>query len=298
MPALDYLTLDVFTTRPFGGNQVAVVPDARGLDSAAMQRITTEFNYSETTFVMPPPDGSDCAAKVRIFTPTNEIPFAGHPNVGTAWAVAEMGKLFGRPLGDEFSFDEKAGRVDCRIRRENGKIVSANIRAPRALEVGSEIEVGIAAACASLPDDAIETRRHLPQEVSVGLTFVATELKSVELLGQAKGDPNAFARAQDRYRHPNRFLLFLYARVNGDPRHLRARMFAPLNNIPEDPATGSASAATAAFLARLEGTDNADFTIEQGVEMGRPSRLELNICGSDVRVGGPCVPMMRGRLVF
>lgn len=298
MTSIDYLTLDVFTTRPFGGNQVAIVPDARGLDGEAMQRIASEFNYSETTFVLPPPEGSDCIAEVRIFTPTNEIPFAGHPNVGTAWAVATIGELFGKPVSDRFAFHEQAGRVACQVSREHGSTVSANIVAPQPLEIGEEVGVAMAAACASLPEDAIETARHRPQMASVGLTFALAELKSLDLLGQARGNMSAFVAAQNRYQLPNRFLLFLYARVDGDPRRLRARMFAPLNNIAEDPATGSASAATAAFLAHLEGTDNADFIIEQGVEMGRPSRLELSVRGCEVRVGGPCVPMMRGRLAF
>ena len=295
MTELNYLTLDVFTTQKFGGNQVAVIPDARGLDSETMQRITAEFNYSETTFVLPPPEGSGCVAQVRIFTPTNEIPFAGHPNVGTAWAVASMGELFGSQIGDRFAFHEMAGRVDCQVRREDGRIVSASIAAPSPLEIGEEVDVSVVASCASLSEEAIVTARHRPRMISVGLTFVATELTSLDALGKAKGDASAFAAAHEHYRHAHRFSLFMYTRV-GD-NHLRARMFAPLNNIPEDPATGSASAALAAFLAHLEGAENADFVIEQGVEMGRPSRLELSVRGAEVRVGGPCVPMMRGKLL-
>jgi trans-2,3-dihydro-3-hydroxyanthranilate isomerase len=233
---------------------------------------------------------------VRIFTPTNEIPFAGHPNVGTAWAVAEMGELYGKPVGDRFAFDELAGKVDCQIRRENGAIVSASIAAPQPLEIGQEIDIAAVAACASLSEDAIETARHRPQMASVGLNFVLAELKSLDALGKAKPNATAFAAAHERYGHPHLFSLFMYTRL-GD-NHLRTRMFAPLNNIPEDPATGSASAAAAAFLAHLSRVDSGDFIIEQGVEMGRPSRLELSVCGPEVRVGGPCVPMMRGTLAF
>jgi trans-2,3-dihydro-3-hydroxyanthranilate isomerase len=292
----DYLTLDVFTTKPFGGNQVAIIPDARGLDGETMQRVTKEFNYSETTFILPPPEGSECVAQVRIFTPTNEIPFAGHPNVGTAWAVVSMGQLFGNPVGDRFVFDELAGKVDCQVRRENGAIVSASIAAPAPLQIGEELDLGVVAACISLPEESIETARHQPQQVSVGLPFVVTELKSLEALGAAKPDGAAFTAAHERYRHPHLFSVFMYTRVG--PNHLRARMFAPLNNIPEDPATGSASAATAAFLAHLDGAESTDLLIEQGVEMGRPSRLELSVRGAEVRVGGPCVPVMRGALAF
>ena len=294
MSGLDYETVDVFTTRPFGGNQVAVIRDARGLDTETMQRITKEFNYSETTFVLPPPEGSDCVAQVRIFTPTNEIPFAGHPNVGTAWAVASMGELFGSKVGERFAFDELAGKVDCQVRRENGEIVAASIAAPGPLEIGEELDLGVVAACISLPEGAIETARHGPQQVSVGLTFVVTELKSLEALGAAKPNGAAFTAAHERYRHPHLFSIFMYTRVG--PNHLRARMFAPLNNIPEDPATGSASAATAAFLAQLDDAESMDLIIEQGVEMGRPSRLELSVRGPEVHVGGPCVPVMKGVL--
>lgn len=299
MTELDYLTFDVFTKRPFGGNQLAIIPDARGLDGEAMQRITAEFNYSETTFVLPPPQGSDCIAEVRIFTPTNEIPFAGHPNVGTAWAVASLGELFGRPTGDSFAFHEKAGRVDCLIRREAGEIVSASIKAPQPLSTGRDVDIDAVAACASLPTAAIEQSRHKPLQASVGLFFAIAEVSSLEALGQARPNTTAFAEADPVYRvGEDHFCLFLYTRVGGDSRHLRARMFAPLNNIPEDPATGSASAAAAAFLAQLEGSDTADFIIEQGVEMGRSSRLELSVRGSEVRVGGPCVPVMRGTVSF
>jgi trans-2,3-dihydro-3-hydroxyanthranilate isomerase len=292
-----YVTMDVFTTRPFGGNQLAILPDARGLDTAAMQSIATEFNYSETTFVLPPPDGSDCVAQVRIFTPANELPFAGHPNVGTAWAVAQIGQLFDRKVGDTFAFHEGAGRVDCAITRQDGEIVSASIKAPKPLEVRGELDPAIVAPCASLSEADLQLDRHPPVLASVGLTFAFAEVQSVEALGRAMPNNTAFEAADARYPFENdRFCLFLYARADGDGRHLRARMFAPLINVAEDPATGSASAALAAYLAHLESTDSADFIIEQGVEMGRPSRLELSVRGAEVRVGGPCVPVMRGSL--
>ena len=132
VPTLDYVTLDVFTDRAFGGNPLAIIPDARGLDSAAMQRIATEFNYSETTFILPPPEGSDCLATVRIFTPVEELPFAGHPNVGTAFHVASLDELFGQPVGDRFRFSEKAGMVDCRIRRDGDATFRQHRRTPPA----------------------------------------------------------------------------------------------------------------------------------------------------------------------
>ena len=305
MPTLDYVTLDVFTDQAFGGNPLAVIADARGLDGAAMQRIATEFNYSESTFVLPPPEGSDCLATVRIFTPVEELPFAGHPNVGTAFHIARLSKLFGQPVGDYFRFSEKAGVVDCRIRRE-GDRVSASIAAPRPLEVGKTIDPAVISACASLEPGAVSTSNHVPAFVSVGLPFAIAELGSLADLAAARPSGSAFANADRRY--PNSgfsFSMMVYVRIDGDPKRLRARMFAPLSNIPEDPATGSAAGALCAFLASLfpESEGELAFILDQGVEMGRPSRIEVTVekQGSELgatRIGGTCVEMMRGQLSF
>ena len=305
MPTLDYVTLDVFTDKAFGGNPLAVIADARGLDGAAMQRIAAEFNYSETTFILPPPDGSDCLASVRIFTPVEELPFAGHPNVGTAFHVARMSELFGRPVGDHFRFSEKAGVVDCRIRRD-GKHISASIAAPRPLEIGQAVDPAIVAACASLSLSAIVSANHDPVFVSVGLPFPVAELGSLAELAQARPNNAAFVEADERYHSADdHFPLFLYVRLDGDPFKLRARMFAPLSNIPEDPATGSAAGALCAYLASLmpERDGEVSFTVDQGVEMGRPSRIEVTVdkqggAVGAVLLGGTCVEMMRGQLSF
>ena len=305
MTSLDYVTLDVFTDRAFGGNPLAIIPDARELDGAAMQRIAAEFNYSETTFVLPPPDGSDCLATVRIFTPVNELPFAGHPNVGTAFYVARIGELFGQGVGDSFRFSEEAGAVDCRIRRDGDRI-SASIAAPRSLEIGDVIDPKVVAACASIAPGAVVIANHPPVTVSVGLPFVVAELGSLTDLAAARPKGSAFTEANQHYPHADFGLsLMLYVRVDGDPLTLRARMFAPLSNIPEDPATGSAAGALCAYLASLlpDSDDELSFTLDQGVEMGRPSRIEVTVekqggqLGT-VLIGGTCVEMMRGRLSF
>ena len=305
MPKLDYVTLDVFTQQPFGGNPLAIIADARGLDGATMQRFAAEFNYSESTFVLPPPDGSDCLATVRIFTPVNEIPFAGHPNVGTAFHVARLGELFGQSVGDSFRFSEEAGPVDCRIRRE-GDRVSASIAAPRSLEIGDVIDPKVVAACASIAPSAVVSANHPPVTVSVGLPFVVAELGSLADLAAARPNGNAFTEANEGYRHADfGFSLMLYVRVDGDPLALRARMFAPLSNILEDPATGSAAGALCAYLASLLPDSDGElaFTLDQGVEMGRPSRIEVTVEKQDgklgaTRIGGTCVEMMRGQLNF
>ena len=302
---IDYVTLDVFTDRPFGGNPLAVIPDARGLDAAQMQAIATEFNYSETTFVLPPADPRH-TARVRIFTPTNEIPFAGHPNVGTAFVLGRQQTAFGAPAGDRMVFEEDAGLVHIDLLREAGAVTGAGFIAPQPLERGGEIEVATIAGCVSLPSDAIIIDGHRPCIVSVGIPFAIAELRNLDALAAARPDASAFAEAGKKHWHRgDRFAAFVYVRTGQGIDHLRARMFAPLNNIPEDPATGSASAALAAYLVGLDPQSDAAFSIaiEQGVEMGRPSAIVVQVrkaagqVGS-VRVAGRCVSMMQGTLVL
>lgn len=303
MTEVAYETFDVFTTTRFGGNPLAVVADARGLDDETMQRIATEFNYSESTFVLPPEDPAN-TARVRIFTPASELPFAGHPNVGTAFALARLGEVFGRPVGDAMRFEERAGLVEVEVLREAGDVAGAKIRAPQDPELGPAIDVATIVACASLsPDDVVMTN-HEPQKASVGIPFAFAELASLEALARAKPNPVAFDAADDAYPHvDDAFALFMYVRTGDDPMRVRARMFAPLSGIPEDPATGSASAALGALLGSLLATEDGTFglVVEQGVEMGRPSRIEVSAIiaagtVAGVTIAGPCVPVMRGVL--
>ena len=299
MPAHDFVTLDVFTNQPFGGNPLAVFPDGRGLDSETMQAIATEFNLSETVFLLPAPEGSNAIATVRIFTPVAELPFAGHPNVGAAFYVASNGGIFGREAGDGFIFDEKAGPVECFVER-SGDALQTSIAAPQPLSLGAEIDVETVAACATLDPSAIATETHRPVYASVGLPFVTAQLKSLEDLARAKPASGAFAQAIERH-HPedNLFSLHLYVRDPAAPSRIRTRMFAPLSNIPEDPATGSAAAALAALLATFDGLDRDQrYEITQGVEMGRTSDIVATASGGRARVGGPCVPMQRGTLTL
>ncbi|MEO7602174.1 MAG: PhzF family phenazine biosynthesis protein [Sphingomicrobium sp.] len=299
MAAFDFLTLDVFTDRPFGGNPLAIVTDGRELDDAAMQAIATEFNLSETVFFLPPTAGSDAIATVRIFTPVNELPFAGHPNVGAAFYVATNGGLFGKDCGDRFTFEEKAGPVECFVERAGGKVQTA-ITAPRPLSVGQEIDVDTVAACASLDAGSVATAVHRPVMASVGLPFVTAELVSLDALARAKPVANAFVEANTHYRPVDDFFsLYLYVRDPDDPSQIRTRMFSPLSNIPEDPATGSAAAALAAFVATFDGADTERrYFIVQGVEMGRRSEITATVNDGRVRIGGPCVPMQRGTLTI
>lgn len=299
-----YVVLDVFTRARFGGNPLAVVMPATGLSDAEMQSIAREFNFSETTFVLPPAV-ADNTARVRIFNRTQEMPFAGHPNVGTAYAVGQESECFGRRVAESLRFEELAGLVDVQLVREGGQCVGATITAPQALEVGATVDPALVAPCAQLSVDDLRIERHLPSEVSVGLPFVVVEVAAAAL-DRAQPDLAAFRQAvgvSGSRLDASRFSLFLYARAEPAGRRLKARMFSPLSGTFEDPATGSASAALAAYLGSWDGLADGElaFTIEQGVKMGRPSEIELRVrkvAGqvAGVAVTGRVVPVMRGTL--
>ena len=304
MSAYDFVTVDVFTTERFRGNPLAVFPDARGLDDETMQAIAAEFGYSEITFVLPPEDTQN-DARVRIFTPTPEIPFAGHPNVGTAYVLGRLPSLFGKPLGRKLRFEELAGLVTIDLRLDGDTVTGATIRAPQALTIGeTTVEPALIARCASLSADDIATTTHAPSFVSVGLPFAVAQLSGLDALAAARPNITAFHEAAGRHRQVGAdFSLFLYVRSPDNPWTIRARMFAPLDNIMEDPATGSASAALAAFLATLSPEAEAvrTITIEQGVEMGRRSVITIDVVKRDgvvrdVHVSGDCVDVIRGAI--
>ena len=188
-----YVTTDVFTDRMFGGNPLAVMLDAAGLSTREMQAIALEFNYSETSFVLPPEDAAH-TAKVRIFTPRTEVPFAGHPNVGTAFALARDSRFTAATQAGSFVFEEAAGLVPLRLLREAGAVIGAELRTPEALSRRSVVSREIAAACLSLDSEDIAVAVHAPQIISVGLPFLVVELASREALRLSK--PNLAAHAQ------------------------------------------------------------------------------------------------------
>ncbi len=301
MPTVEFVTVDVFTAERFTGNPLAVITDARGLTAEQMQEIATEFGYSESTFVLPPEDPAN-SARVRIFTPTLEVPFAGHPNVGTAYVLGQQASLFGKAVGDSLRFEEKAGLVEVELKRDGGKVTATSIRAPKPLETGETVAADLVARCIAIDAANIRTDRHEPIFASVGLGFVLAELADLDALGQARPDLAVFREAVAR--HPGDglgFSVFLYVRDPSKPDHIRARMFAPLDDVPEDPATGSASGALAAYLVsnRPEADIRSRLTIEQGVEMGRRSIIELDVKKqlgnvTDVRIAGRSVFVMRG----
>jgi trans-2,3-dihydro-3-hydroxyanthranilate isomerase len=300
-----YVTADVFTDRMFGGNPLAVVLDAEGLSTAQMRSIALEFNYSETTFVLPP-DNSAHTAKVRIFTPRTEVPFAGHPNVGTAFVLARESPYAAAAAASAsgmFIFEEKAGLVPMKLLREHGDTVGAELRAPEALSRRSVVSPETAAACLSLAPEDIATHIHAPQVVSVGLPFVVVELRNQDALGRSR--PNVAAHAE-LLPLDGADAIFAYWRVRDEAPAsgetvLHARMFSPLDGIVEDPATGSACAATIALLATLSRDERAELAwrIHQGVDMGRPSlllgrTLVRNAAVIATHIGGRCVLVHEG----
>jgi trans-2,3-dihydro-3-hydroxyanthranilate isomerase len=303
---LTFVTVDVFTDRAFGGNPLAVVLDASGLTSAQMQAIAAEFNLAETTFVLAPKDPSH-TAQVRIFTPRAEMPFAGHPNVGTAFALAREGTCHGRPVGAEtMVFEEIAGLVPLEMIRKGGAVTGARLAAPQPLALGETVAPEIVAEACGLAAGDIETRHHAPQLASCGAPFVFVELKERRVLAAARPRDEVFARHLPREKANGVHLYVQAAGQGGDnfgDVDIQCRMFAPRHGIYEDPATGSANVALIGLLAALR--PEADLTLEkriaQGVDMGRPSLLEARAEKSAGTVtatfiGGTCVPMMRGTL--
>jgi trans-2,3-dihydro-3-hydroxyanthranilate isomerase len=298
-----YYICDVFTETRFGGNPLAVLPNAEGLSDHQMQQITREFNFSESTFVFPARAGH--TRHVRIFTPAAEIPFAGHPNVGTAFVLAATGEFgeINSPL--TVTFEEEAGLVSVAIRAEQAKIVSCELAAPQSLSLGRTVPAELIASAVSLNREDIVTDTHHPQICSVGLPFVFTELRDRAGLERARINMSGFDALRDLGVNPQ---LHLYTRVSeSEPDwhgfDIRARMFAPLSGVPEDPATGSANCTLGGLLAHHQEQSSGTFSwrIAQGVEMGRPSTLVARAEKKDgvvtgTWIGGATVLVSEGTL--
>jgi trans-2,3-dihydro-3-hydroxyanthranilate isomerase len=289
-----YYICDVFTDTRFGGNQLAVLPEAHGLSDRQMQQVAREFNFSESAFVLPAEQGH--TRRVRIFTPTAEIPFAGHPNVGTAFVLATIGEFGPIDSTITVTFEEKAGLVPITIRRRQATLW-CQLSAPERLSLGKTVPADVLASAVSLAPEDIVITTHQPQVASVGLPFVVTELTDRSALKRARVSGQGFDALVARGVVPD---VYLYARSRDD-FDIRARVFAPFDGVPEDPATGSANCALAGLLSHYEAaTDGTtSWRIAQGVEMGRPSVLEASAekRGGVVvatRVGGASVLVSEG----
>ncbi|HEY7213664.1 MAG TPA: PhzF family phenazine biosynthesis protein [Thermoanaerobaculia bacterium] len=292
-----FFTCDVFTSTRFGGNPLAVLPQAEGLSTGQMQQIAREFNFSETTFVFPADAGH--TRKVRIFTPVTEIPFAGHPNVGTAFVLAAAGELGPLDAPLTVTFEEKAGVVPIAIERRQDGTIRCELSAPEPLSLGKILSVTSLASALSLAESDIVTTTHPPRVASVGLPFILVELKDRAALERARIHMDGLHQIAAEGVTPD-ILFYIHS---GDEFDIRARMFAPLDGVPEDPATGSANCALAALLAHHNAAADGDFRwrIAQGVEMGRPSLLEALTEKRDgkvvaTRIGGASVLVSEGFL--
>ena len=291
-----FFICDVFTTERFGGNQLAVLPDAQGLSKEKMQQIAREFNYSESTFVTP--GENPTSRNVRIFTPSTEVPFAGHPNVGTAFTLASDGQFGDIGDGISVNFEEAAGTVPVSIRRGDEGRIWCELEAPEQLSLGDKVDAGRIAAALSLAESDIVTSNHEPRVASVGLPFLMVELASTDALARAKVVIAGLESLRDDGITPD---VHLYVRSEDDV-DIRARMFAPLDGVPEDPATGSANCALVALLTEVDAQYSAggSWRIAQGVEMGRPSLLEARSSREDaainVWIGGYSVLVAEGSI--
>lgn len=293
MLKLSFFTADVFTDRRFGGNPLAVVMGGEALDSATMQAVAAEFNLSETTFVLPPADLAN-TARIRIFSRTAEMAFAGHPMVGTAFVLAKQ-----QPGLTDATFEIPAGIVQVRIERDaEGTPLAVTVAAPQPLSIGETIAVDVIAQALRLEVSDIVTATHPPIVASNGNPYVIAELTR-DALARCVPDLAAFRAALAA--HPqlgSRFSVHVYCKQG---RNLRARMFAPLAGTWEDPATGSANAPLACLLLSLEpDSTEARFLIHQGGEMGRPSLLHVEARRSPegivATLRGACVAVMEGEI--
>jgi trans-2,3-dihydro-3-hydroxyanthranilate isomerase len=276
-----YFVYDVFTETRFGGNQLAVFPEAESIPEAELQSIAAEFNFSEVTFAYPP-ENPNHTARVRIFTPTMEVPFAGHPIIGTAKALADAGH------GPEMVLELGIGPLPCIAGPRGARFTT---RAP--LERLATPDPALVARALGLSPDRIDHGKHAPTLASVGLPFTLTALKTRVDLAACLPDIAAFREGAKAHPQGLDFAQFAYVREHNT---IHARMFAPLDNIPEDPATGSACAALAAFLCDLEDSP-VSLTVHQGEDMCRPSTIHLTANGTSVSVAGQAVRVMEGQLL-
>jgi len=268
-----FFTLDVFTDRRFAGNPLAVVLESEGLDTAAMQAIAGEFNLSETVFVLPPEQPGH-RALLRIFTPARELPFAGHPTVGTAVLLS---RLDGGDQTRAIVLNEGVGPVPCRVTPNTGGGEATFDLPTLPVEAGAPPPVATLAEALGIAVDDIGFGDFPTSCWSAGNGFTFVPVKSLDAVARAKPNRAVFDSALVEPLHG---AIFIFTRETAEAGHdFYARMFAPIMGVLEDPATGSAAAAFAGVLSRFGGFQDGahSVTIEQGYEMGRPSLITLGL---------------------
>jgi trans-2,3-dihydro-3-hydroxyanthranilate isomerase len=298
-----FWTVDVFTNREFGGNPLAVFPYANGLTSEQMQLIAREFNLSETAFVLPP-ESPEHTFRLRIFTPARELPFAGHPTIGSAFVLALCGRVELKGEKTDIVFGESVGAVPVEIRTSGGKPVFTQLTTARLPEWGpppppSEV---IAAMLSLDPQEVIDDARDEPQAISCGMPFLFVPLASRDAVRRARINWEWWNQYLSSFWAPQIYAFSFEAQAHDATVHARA--FTHAVGIPEDPATGSAASGLAGYLARRErvGDGTAKWRVEQGIEIGRPSLIDIEADIRDgavtsVRVGGPSVVVSEGHLM-
>jgi trans-2,3-dihydro-3-hydroxyanthranilate isomerase len=291
-----FATLDVFTDRRFAGNPLAVVLDAEGIDGAVMQAVAREFSHPETVFVFPPEDRAH-RARLRIFTPARELPFAGHPTVGTA---VLLGLQDGAADGAEMVLEEPIGPVRCMLESKSGERGRARFAIPQLpSEAGPVPDDATIAAALNLAPADIGFGRFRPARWSAGNPFTFVPVSGLAAIERCRAD---LAKFDVAFGVPG--MAFIYCGETAAPGHdFHARMFAPTSGVAEDPATGSAAAAFAGVLAQVSALSDGDHvvTIEQGYEMGRPSLIGLTLAlrGGKLEsaaIGGDAVIVTQGTI--
>lgn len=306
---LPFHTLDVFTDRTFGGNPLGVFPDATELPTELMQRVALEMNLSETVF-LGPPETAEGSARVRIFTPAREVPFAGHPTVGSALFLAARMDVGDALDGDgngvvHLVLEENVGPVPVEVTFRSGAPVSALFTTallPEHRPSEHAVEdvaamIGLAVddlGCAGPNGSTLDV-----EQVSCGLEYFIIPVRDSDAVRRSRLDSTLWQRMlADAWAH-HVYVMTMGSGNEGVDVHVR--MYAPGSGVPEDPATGSAAAALGGYLSAADGRDEGSFrwTVEQGLEMGRPSliRVEAERRGgatSRVRVGGAAVEVSRG----
>lgn len=283
---LNYCTYDVFTDQPFGGNPLAVIFEADALSDAQMQVIAREFNFSETVFFQTPKDAAH-TMRLRIFTPTRELPFAGHPTIGAAVALSDLGH------GPDLTLELGVGVLPAKA-----ELGTASFHASQPVEVLAQPDTELVAKTLGLAHTDIA---HAPVMASMGVPFTFTALTSRATLSNIEIDLAAMKTGNARYPSSRDFSQAAYWRddiasleAGHDVIHLR--MFAPLDSIPEDPATGSAAATLASLLCAHSGAP-ISLTVYQGQDMGRPSVIRAHADRDGVTISGAAIKMMQGQLL-
>ena len=271
-----FYTADVFSQTIFGGNPLAIFPQASGLKTQQMQKIAAEFNLSETVFVLPP-ETSSGTRHLRIFTPAQELPFAGHPTIGAAYVLAAIGEIAFDIPRQTIIFEEEVGDIPVVIYSEAGKPVKTELSITQAPEWKADCpEILQIADILSLNPEDIRQDDFMPEALSCGIPYLFVPLKDWQSLSRIHFNQELWQKMlADTWASS----LYVFSFVNSGKSHFRARMFAPGLGITEDPATGSAAAAFVGYLARRLSAKSGQWhwRIEQGIEMGRPSLLEIRL---------------------